>query len=309
MPLPPSAPAGPPEDHYRQFVEFGPDLMVMVSPNGRCSHVSPASVMVLGRPPAALVGVDLHELVLDPDRHILGDMLAQLGSGISTALASFRIYGAFGTWIWVEAAARRLPAGAGAVLALRDITARKEEEALLIEANGLLRRRTTEDAVTCLPNHGHFIASVEREVRRANRDGTALCFLAVGINDMRLFNDFYGRSAGDVALREVAIAVAGALCRPGDLAGRLKGAMLGVVLPNTDLAGAAVIAERLRRAVTMLKLEHAGAPTGRLTVTVGLACAEARAKVAALVQEAVCEVEVVRAASLSRLTLQGSEPG
>ncbi len=65
---------------------------------------------------------------------------------------------------------------------------------------------------------------------------------------MRLFNDFYGRDAGDVALREVAAALGGALSRPGDLAGRVEGAALGVVLPGTDLPGAATVADRLRQA-------------------------------------------------------------
>ena len=75
--------------------------------------------------------------------------------------------------------------------------------------------------------------------------------------------------------------------------------MLGVVLPETDLAGAATIARRVRQAVETLGLEHAGVPNGRLGVTVGLACAGARSIPAELVQEAVCEMEITRAATLS----------
>ena len=89
--------------------------------------------------------------------------------------------------MWMEGNARRVPAGAGAVLALRDITARKQSEAVLEEANSLLRRRASEDPETGLANRGHFIASLERELRRARRDGVGLAVLAAEL-------DGFGRS-------------------------------------------------------------------------------------------------------------------
>ena len=271
-------------------------MLVVLSPDGRCRHVSPASAHLLGRAPDELTGASLQDLVLEADHHIVGDLLAGVETGRSSTTAVFRAHCAYGTWVWVEASARRMPGGAGAVLSLRDISTRKEEEALLIEANDLLRRRATLDSVTCLSNRGHFVAALQREVRRAHREEQPLALLAVGVDDMRLFNDLYGRDAGDVALREVATAIEIALARPGDLAGRMKGPTLGVVLPATALAGAVPVADRLRQAVADLALEHAGTPTGRLTVTIGLACSGPRSKAETLMQEASCEMEVARAA-------------
>ena len=78
-------------------------------------------------------------------------------------------------------------AGAGAVLALRDITARKEGEAVLEEANSLLRRRACEDPATGLANRGHFVASLERELRRARRDGNGLSLIVAEMDGFGLF--------------------------------------------------------------------------------------------------------------------------
>ncbi len=77
--------------------------------------------------------------------------------------------------------------------------------------------------------------------------------------------------------------------------------MLGVLLPATDLAGAAAVADRVRQATATLRLEHAGEPSGRVTVTLGLACSDTLSKGATLVREAMCEIEVNRAASSSCL--------
>ena len=296
-----NAPAGLTDDSICQMVEFNPDVMLMLRPDGRCRHVSASALPALGRPPAALVGTDLRDLVLESDQVILSDLFDQLEMEDGPVAASFRLYSVGDGWHWMEANARRLPNGAGFVMSLRDITARKQEEAVLIEANDLLRRRSTLDPVTCLPNRGHFLSMLEREQRRAQREGGSLSLLCVAVDEFSLFNDFYGRDAGDLALREVAVAVEGALCRPGDLAGRLEGAMLGILLPATDLAGAAAVADRVRQAIAALKLEHAGEPSGQVRTTLGIASSETLSKGATLLREAMCEVEVARAASASCL--------
>ena len=285
----------PADQLLRQCVEFGPDVLMILGADGRCRHVSPASTSLLGRVPDELLGTHLRDLAVPADQPVVDGWLASLACG-HNALTVFRAQCGFGIWTWVEASARRLPMGAGIVLSLRDVGVRKEEEALLIEANELLRRRATLDPVTCLPNRGHFIAALQRELRRVQREAQPLALLAVGIDDMRLFNDLYGRDAGDVALRETATAIKVALARPGDIAGRLKGPTIGVILPGTALAGTPPVVDRLRQAVGDLAVEHAGTPSGRLSVTIGIAVAEPRTKAEGLLHEATCEMEVGRAA-------------
>ena len=287
----------PADDAFRQLVEASPDVMLMLSPNGRCRHVSAASLSLLGTQAAGLVGAKLRELVLEEDRPAIAELFHTLDSGVSSATACFRMPCAGGDWVWVEAHARQLPGAAGTVVALRDVTARKQDEIVLTEANELLRRRSTLDAVTGLPNRGHFTATVERELRRAAREEASVSLLAIGFDEMRPFNARYGRDAGDLALREVAEAVEAALCRPGDQVGRLAGAMLGAVLAHTEMAGAMAVADRVRRAVTELKLEHAGVPTGQVSVTVGVASVHSRGTCEMLLREAIGDLQVARAAT------------
>lgn len=264
--------AGLTEPALRLLVEAAPDVMVLLQPDGRCRHVSPASLPLLGHAPAVLAGANLRDLVLDDDRHAVGDLLERLGSGEPCPSVALRMRRNGGGWLWMEANARRVPAGVGAVLALRDITARKQGEAVLEEANSLLRRRASEDSTTGMANRGHFIATLDRELRRARRDGIGLAVLAVELERFGLFTDLYGYDAGEVAVSEVANAVRGALRRPGDFAGRLSGGALGLLLPATVAVGAAEVGKRLIAAVAEQRLEHAGAPDGFLSIGVGSAC-------------------------------------
>ena len=274
------------EPALRLMVEAAPDILMLLQPDGRCRHVSPASMALLGHPPGALAGSNLRDLVLDDDRHAVGDMLDRLGTGEPGASVALRVRRAGGGWVWMEGNARRAPAGAGIVVALRDITARKQGEAVLEEANSLLRRRASEDPATGLANRGHFTATLERELRRARRDGIGLAVLAADLDGFNLFIDLYGHEAGEEAIRKVAECVQGALRRPGDLAGRLSSGALGIMLPATVMAGATEVAGRLKDAVAALRIEHAGSLTGIVTISVGLVCSTPNSQASDLVEGA-----------------------
>ena len=265
-------PAGMPEPALRLMVEAAPDIMVLLQPDGRCRHVSPASMPLLGHAPGALSGANLRDLVLEDDRHAVGDLLDRLGAGERCASVSLRVRCAGGGWVWMEGNARRVPAGAGVVLALRDITARKQGEAVLEEANSLLRRRAAEDPGTGLANRGHFVATLERELRRARRDGIGLAVLAAEVDCFGLYVDLYGHEAGEAAMCKIADSVGAALRRPGDLAGRLAAGTIGLMLPATVQAGATEVTQRLQDGIAALQLDHAGMPSGFVTISVGAVC-------------------------------------
>jgi diguanylate cyclase (GGDEF)-like protein/PAS domain S-box-containing protein len=259
-----------PEQALRLLVEAAPDMMVLLQPDGRCRHVSPASMSLLGHAPGALSGTDLRDLVIEDDQHAVGDLLDRLGAGERCATVSLRVRRNGGGWVWMEGNARRVPAGAGAVLALRDITARKEGEAVLEEANSLLRRRASEDPATGLANRGHFIAGLERELRRARRDGVGLSVLAVEVEAFSLLGELYGHDPAEETVCKVAETLRCVMRRPGDIGGRLSGGVLGLMLPATVTGGAAEVASRLVEGVDELRLEHAGVPSGLLSVKIGV---------------------------------------
>ena len=275
---------GLPEPDLRLMVEAAPDILLLLQPDGRCRHVSAACMTLLGHPPGALAGSDLRDLVLEDDRPAVGDLLDRLGNGGSGAGVALRVRRAGGGWVWMEGNARRAPAGAAIVVAIRDITERKQGEAVLEEANSLLRRRASEDPATGLANRGHFCATLERELRRARRDGIGLTVLAADLDGFGLLVDLYGYEAGEEAVRKVAECVRGTLRRPGDLGGRLSSGSLAIMLPATVMAGATEVARRLKGAVAALRVEHAGALSGVLTVNVGMVCSTPNSQASELVE-------------------------
>ena len=70
------------------------------------------------------------------------------------------------------------------------------------------------------------------------------------------FNDRYGHPAGDDCLRQIGRAIKNTVFRPGDIAARYGGEEFVVLLPDTDEAGAALIGERIRQAVSLLAIPH-----------------------------------------------------
>jgi diguanylate cyclase (GGDEF)-like protein len=136
-----------------------------------------------------------------------------------------------------------------------------------------LRRIATIDDLTGVANRRRFDETLEHEWRRARRAGDALALLMIDVDHFKAFNDHYGHPAGDVCLRSVAQALAGASLRPADLVARYGGEEFVMLLPRTPRAGAVHMARNILDAVEALAIVHGAAPTaGHVTVSVGVAC-------------------------------------
>jgi diguanylate cyclase (GGDEF)-like protein len=132
-----------------------------------------------------------------------------------------------------------------------------------------LESLATTDALTGVANRRSFNIALSREWRRAQREETSLGLLLLDVDHFKAFNDRYGHPAGDVCLARLAATIAGAVRRPTDFTARYGGEEFAVVLPATELEGAATIAECIRRAVATLNIRHADNPCGIVTVSVG----------------------------------------
>ncbi|MGC3999717.1 MAG: diguanylate cyclase [Anaeromyxobacter sp.] len=130
------------------------------------------------------------------------------------------------------------------------------------------------DGLTGVANRRRFDEQLELEWRRACRTRRPLSLALLDVDAFKAFNDALGHPAGDDALRRLAAGVASAIRRPGDLLARYGGEEFGLVLAETDAAGARFVAERILGAVRDLALPHPASPTaGIVTVSIGLATA------------------------------------
>lgn len=139
----------------------------------------------------------------------------------------------------------------------------------LRRTNQKLEYMSATDPMTGASNRRQFIAQVEREIMRAERDGMPFCMLALDIDNFKNINDAYGHQIGDEVLRGVVRQCLDAIRPSGGLA-RVGGEEFMALLPEMPLEGARMTAERMRSAI-------ASAPFGldskrvQVTVSVGVA--------------------------------------
>ena len=148
----------------------------------------------------------------------------------------------------------------------RDALARSNEE--LQQANQALEKLAITDGLTGLYNHRHFQESWDRELRRAQRDQKPVGLLMLDLDHFKDYNDRYGHTAGDEALRSVAECLRRSL-RTYDLAFRYGGEELTAILPGCDREAACRVAEAVR--ATLRKLPRSVERPRPLTVSIGVA--------------------------------------
>ncbi len=143
---------------------------------------------------------------------------------------------------------------------------------LRIEKAGLyekVQELATRDGLTGLYNYREFHHRLEHEFLRAKRYTKTLSLLMTDIDNFKLFNDTYGHMSGDEALRTIGRLIRN-LVRNVDIPARYGGEEFTVILPDTPLKQAELVAERLRSSVANHPFSVEG-KTVSLTISVGLA--------------------------------------
>jgi len=143
-------------------------------------------------------------------------------------------------------------------LALRRLKLYKDIETLAIT-----------DGLTGVYTRRYFIERFEEEIKRSAVRQCALAFLMVDADHFKMVNDQHGHLAGDKVLKEIANIIQENV-REIDIVGRFGGEEFCVVLPDTDLEGSRVVAERIRKSAEK-RLIKAYDSTLRVTLSIGLA--------------------------------------
>jgi diguanylate cyclase (GGDEF)-like protein len=117
----------------------------------------------------------------------------------------------------------------------------------------IVQEQAMTDELTGLVNRRRFLAALESEIARARRLNGPVSVVLADLDDFKLINDRFGHQAGDEVLQAFADLIR-AHGRDVDIAGRLGGEEFALLLPETDLDGAAAGAERLCRSLSKLRI-------------------------------------------------------
>jgi diguanylate cyclase (GGDEF)-like protein len=145
-----------------------------------------------------------------------------------------------------------------------------EQKQQLEKANLLLNQLAIRDPLTNLYNRRHFLDLAEVEFLRCRRSGSILSLLLIDIDQFKLVNDTHGHLTGDGVIQMVSALVSGSL-RVTDTVARFGGEEYIVLLPETKMAQALQLAERIRRSIASSPLHGADRT---IAVTLSIGCAQ-----------------------------------
>ncbi len=220
---------------------------------------------------AALFEVPLEEVVgqrtrdyyaVPEQRDALIDKLVAQGQ-LDSELVRLKKRG--GQEFWAEMSARivELDGQRCSLVGVFDVTKQKNLE-------DQLRELATRDSLTGAANRRHFVELAQRERERSLRSKSPLSLCLIDADDFKRINDEHGHVVGDHA--------PGALARPAraargaaDVLGRLGGEEFAILLPDTEQAGALVVAERVRAAVESCAVLNGEGRRVNLTISLGVA--------------------------------------
>jgi len=164
----------------------------------------------------------------------------------------------------------------------RTVTALRNEEGAIVGFQGIMRDITEQkrhraelehlahfDALTGLANRRSISEKLDEWLLYARRYGGHLCVAMADIDHFKRVNDEHGHRIGDRVLAETARVLRGAI-RATDGVGRYGGEEFLIILPGTDAAGAAVLAERLRSAVEGSPVRDAAGEPFSVTISLGV---------------------------------------
>jgi diguanylate cyclase (GGDEF)-like protein/PAS domain S-box-containing protein len=233
------------EDRFRSLIQNSTDATLVIDGDGICTYVSPAILPLLGIGTEDLVGSRPTDFVHPDDRQRVRDRLGSALQSPENVLIQFRMARHDGTWRDVEAVVSNQldrPSVAGYVANVRDITERKEFEALLAH-------RAVHDPLTGLANRQLVLDRAEQMLARSRRTGAQVAAYFIDLDNFKDANDSLGHEAGDRLLQAVAARFVG-LLRADDTVGRLGGDEFVVLAEAASLTnGPERVAERLHQSL------------------------------------------------------------
>ncbi|MGB7052426.1 MAG: EAL domain-containing protein [Acidimicrobiales bacterium] len=283
------------EDRFRSLIQNSTDTTLVLDATGVCTYASPAVTELLGYSPTEMLGAVPADLIHPDDRDRVEDHLRhRLEATQSKASVQFRMMRADGGWCQAEAVvANQLarPSVAGIVVNVRDITERKEFEALLAH-------RALHDPLTGLANRQLLLDRAEQMLARARREIQPVAALFIDLDHFKDANDSLGHEAGDRLLQAVAARLI-TMLRASDTVGRIGGDEFVILVEGLSLAaGPEMVAERIREVLRKpFQIEGFEGIPVNVTASIGIAAGD-RASAQELLRDA--DAALYRAKAIGR---------
>jgi diguanylate cyclase (GGDEF)-like protein/PAS domain S-box-containing protein len=268
------------EERYRLLAENSSDVVARVR-HGTIMWISPSVQTTFGWSIDECVGRKIEEFLEPEDRVLCAEKIARLDAG-HTVLGRHRVSAKDGTHHWIETHASPYldthgrPEGFVATSRIVDAQVAVEQQ---------LEHRARTDELTELLNRKEVLSRIETLGAQSRRSGHELAVLFCDLDRFKDINDLHGHAAGDEVLRVTAERLRSVLRTSDDLAARIGGDELLVVLHGVqDIDNAIVIAEKLRAAAAQPIATPAGPVTA--TVSIGVTIAHPEETADALVARA-----------------------
>ena len=159
------------------------------------------------------------------------------------------------------------------LIQIANVSEAVRREKILLEQAKELKRNLITDGLTGVYSRRYWEEQTLTEIRKARRKCSSVAMIMLDVDLFKNYNDAYGHQEGDVCLRRVAKAAANALKRPLDIIARYGGEEFAILLPETNLEGAAVVAERVLKCVQMQNIPHIKSDVAPfVTVSMGVSC-------------------------------------
>jgi diguanylate cyclase (GGDEF)-like protein/PAS domain S-box-containing protein len=221
------------------------DLLATANFAGYFTDVNESWTKLLGHSREDLLAQPFESFVHPDD--IARTRVAAAGLAKPSELVNFenRYRAKDGSWHWLLWSSRS--DGHLIYASVKDVTARKREEAQRDELLAAVEQLARTDGLTGVTNRGTWRMQLADELVRADRTGKPLTVLLLDLDNFKTLNDGEGHAAGDRMLKACTSGWMGAV-RAVDVLGRVGGDEFAVLLPDCDLEGARQVAGRVRAA-------------------------------------------------------------
>lgn len=256
------------ESRLRAMSQASHDALIMIDSRGRVTFWNPAAENMFGYSEAEMLGQPLHDFVAQAEdaevakKGIVGFAATGTGKVVGSVMEMVGVRRS-GEVFPVERSVAAFQLGGKwyAVGSMRDISARKLAEMRLNEL-------ATMDELTGLSNRRHFMEQAEAQLRQAARYRQNFCFMMIDLDHFKRINDTHGHDVGDEVLRRVGQTLRQVM-RGTDIFGRMGGEEFAVAMPETGLADAMNVAERLRERFAEVRVPTWSEPVA-FTVSIGI---------------------------------------